>query len=265
MIRLVALDLDDTLLNSQLAISPETAASIKRAMEQGVTVTLATGRMYRSALPFALELGLDVPLVTYHGALVKTSRSKEVICDWPVPLGPARDVVRLAKEFGFDINLYVDDELYAGTGHRYINAYVNLAKVPYRQVPDLLDVLHKEPHKILLIGEEEKLDEFDAVLRKQFPGQLHIAKSKPYFLEITSAAGTKGHALDELTRNMGISQQEVMAVGDSYNDLEMLEFAGTGVAMGNARPEIQAKADFVTLSNEENGVAAAINKFVLNN
>ncbi len=262
-IKLVALDLDDTLLTSKLEISPNTAEAIRRAKAQGVTVTLATGRMYRSALPFALDLGLDVPLITYHGALVKTSVSKEVLYHRAIPLDLARLITQIASNLGFHLNIYMNDELYATNRNPHIKGYTDLARVPYIEVPDLLSVLSIKPDKLLIINDEHKLDDLALNLRDLVGNKLHITKSKPYFLEITHPQATKGQAIQALVEQLGIKPAQVMAVGDSYNDLDMLEYAGVGVAMGNARPEIQEKADYVTRGNDEDGVAEAFYKFVI--
>ncbi len=263
MIKLVALDLDDTLLDSELKISPETARAVSAAVEQGVTVTLATGRMYSSARPYALELGLDVPLITYQGALVKTSRSQEVLYHSPVPLELAREMIGYLFSRGFDVNLYMEDQLYAQAGNRWVEEYRKIARVPCQTVPDLLASLTTAPDKFLVIDEEPQLDRLASVLRQMVGDKLHITKSKPFFLEFTHPEADKAKALAHLAARLGIAREEVMAVGDSYNDLEMLEYAGTGIAMGNARPEIKAKADYVTLGNDAHGVAEAIYRFVL--
>lgn len=263
MIKLVALDLDDTLLNTELAISPSTAEAIHRAVERGVTVTLATGRMYSSALPYALELGLNVPLITYHGALVKTSITKEVIYHRTIPLGLAQQIAKVIRNLGFHLNVYMNDKLYAESGNPHIAGYSNLARVPHTEVKDIFAAIKHEPDKFLVIDEERKLDGLAQTLRELVGNTLHITKSKPYFLEITHPQATKGQAMDALVRYLGVQRSQVMAVGDSYNDLDMLEYAGVGVAMGNARQEIQQRADFVTSSNDEDGVAEAIYKFVL--
>ncbi|HWJ03746.1 MAG TPA: Cof-type HAD-IIB family hydrolase [Verrucomicrobiae bacterium] len=264
MIKLVAIDLDDTLLDSKLSISPPTVDAIRQAIKAGVMVTLATGRMYQSALPYALELGLDVPLVTYHGALVKTSKTRETLYHKTVSVQLAKQVIQAAEARGFTgINLYMNDEVYVGNNNTTIMEYSQMARVDYTRVEDLPGVLTTGADKIMVIDAEAKLDALAPVLRDMVGERLHITKSKPHFLEITHPEATKGHALEFLAGRLGISRAEIMAVGDSYNDLEMLEFAGLGVAMGNARPAVKERADFVTLANDAHGVAEAIRKFVL--
>jgi len=263
MIKLVALDLDDTLLNSKLKISPETAAAVRSAVELGVTVTFATGRMYSSALPYARELGLDVPLITYQGALMKTSNSQEVLYNKPVPMDLAREILSFAAEEGLDVNMYLEDSLYVRSGNSSINEYVKLARVPYKAVPDLAEVMVSEPHKLLIVASPGKIDRLAAELQERWEGKLHLTKSKPYFLEFTHPAATKGQAIDSLAAELGIGREEIMAVGDSYNDLDMIDYAGVGVAMGNAVQEIKDRADYVTRGNNEHGVAEAIRRFVL--
>lgn len=266
MYRLVALDLDDTLLGSDLKVEPQTAQVIQQVMDRGIYVTLATGRMFRSSLPYARELRIRGPLITYQGALVKDTETGEVLYHCPVPLELAVDVIRRVREYGYHINLYVDDCLFVARESAEGKRYAAYSRVPLQVVGDLDSFLlaqRKEPTKVLVVAAEELLDELAAALQPTYGASLHITKSKPHFLEFSHPRATKGEALQAVAGRLGVPREEVLAVGDSYNDLEMLAWAGCGVAMGNAREEIKQKADYVTLSNEEGGVRHVLRKFVL--
>lgn len=292
--KLIAMDVDDTLLDKELRVSPRVNAIINRLQTEGIVVTLATGRMFRSTRPIARQLGLDIPLITYQGALVKNCISGEVLLHQPLPLEQALAVIQLGRQEGLHINLYLEDQLYYEQVTKEGEAYAKLADVPVCLVPDLAEFLlarareaRREqvepaeqgksvgqaeqaeqaaqaafgPTKMLLIGEEAHLDNLLDRARSQFGDTVHVTKSKPIFLEFTNAGANKGTALAELARVYGIKREEIMAFGDSYNDLEMLEYAGMGVAMGNARPALKEIADYITKGNDEDGVAEAIEKF----
>lgn len=262
--RLVAIDLDDTLLDDNLEISPANRASIQRAREAGVVVTIATGRMYQSALPFARELGLDIPLITYQGALIKNALTGETILHRPVPASLARRVLNAARAKGLHTNFYINDQLLMENLSSAGQNYARLARVEPQLVPDLSQVLEADPTKVLLIGDEAELDKLLPELKETFQQELHITKSKPNFLEFIHPKATKGNAIVELARHFGVDLSQVIAIGDSYNDVEMLQVAGCAVVMGNAREEIKQWAHYVTTSNNDNGVAKALEELLFN-
>ncbi len=262
--KLLALDLDDTLLNEEFVVSPGNKEAILEAARRGVIVTLATGRMFRSSLPYAEELGLDVPLITYHGAMVKKARSQEEIFHRPVPLKTATELIKYLEAGGYHINLYINDSLYVREDNEFIQYYVNIADVGYTAVGDLIDFIKDEPTKMtVIIKDENKFQDLWRMLNEKYKGNLSVVQSKPYFLEITHAGATKGQALKSLAESMGIKREEVIAVGDSYNDIDMIEYAGLGVAVENAREDVKKTADYITRSNVNDGIAALIEKFIL--
>ncbi|MEW6063678.1 MAG: Cof-type HAD-IIB family hydrolase [Bacillota bacterium] len=261
--RMLAIDLDDTLLNSQLKISARNKEYIRRAREAGVHVTLATGRMYCSALRYARELELNLPLITYQGALVKEACSGEILIHRPVPLDLARQVIERVKTLGYHINVYVDDNLYVEKVTSEAETYQRISGITAHPVGDLLKFLDRPPTKVLIVGGVGALDDLGREIRQQFGTTLHITKSKPHFLEISHPEATKGHALDTLARRWGLTADQVIAIGDAPNDLEMIEYAGLGVVVGNAHGDVKDKADYVTHTNDRDGVAEVIAKFIL--
>ncbi|MEW5953185.1 MAG: Cof-type HAD-IIB family hydrolase [Bacillota bacterium] len=264
--KLLAVDLDDTLLNRQLEVSPGNREALRQAGEAGVKVILATGRMYRAALPYARQLDIAGPLITYMGALVRHAGTGQTLFHRPAPLDLALEIIGRVKKYGYHINVYLDDELFVARHTPEGERYAALSGVRPKVVGDLAAFLRgrgEDPTKVLVIEQESLLDSLAEEMRPVFGHLLHITKSKPYFLEFSHPLANKGHALEAVVRGCGLEREQVIAVGDAYNDLEMIDYAGLGVAVANAREEIRARADFVTLSNEEDGVAAVIHKFIL--
>ncbi|MGE5543526.1 MAG: Cof-type HAD-IIB family hydrolase [Bacillota bacterium] len=264
-IRLVAMDLDDTLLDSRLQISHQTARMLQRVVERGIKITLATGRMFRSAQRYAVQLGMNVPLITYQGALVKNAFSDEVLFHRKVPLNMVIPVVAAAREAGYHYQVYFDDNLYMESLTPEGQAYAELAGVTPVVDKDLLTRLtYEEPTKIIIINYNlPALQQMETQLQQRFSEQLYITRSKPHYLEFLNKEATKGRALQAVSEYFAIDRRDVMAIGDSYNDIEMLKWAGIGVAVGNAPPEVKRHADYVTVSNDEDGVAAALQHLIL--
>lgn len=261
--KLIAADLDDTLLNDELQVSPRNRESFILAREKGVIVTIATGRMFRSALPIALDLGIKGPIITYQGALVKGVTDGKIYAHQPVPFELAGEVLDEGYKAGIHMNIYLDDNLYVDTVTEEAQFYVNQAKVDVFPVGNLIRFLDKEPTKILFMGEPSRLDFLRKELKEKFGEALYITKSKPYYLEFMHPKATKMHGLAALAEGLGIFPEEIITFGDSYNDIEMLEYAGLGVAMGNSPQDIKNKANLVTESNNNDGVAQIIEKIVL--
>ena len=263
--KLVALDLDDSLLDPDLQISPDCRQAIEQVRQRGVVVTISTGRMYRSARPYALQLGLEVPLITYEGAWVKNSCTEEVLYAKPVPGRLAREVMQFFKNAGVHFHSYFDDQLVMEALTPEGLAYGRLAGVEIQLREDLIAGLDSnEAMKIMAISrQEDELVEMEQTLKNCYGERLHITRSKPHFLEVMHPEADKAKALQVIAGYYRLDRLEIMAVGDSYNDLEMIAWAGLGVAMGNAFPAVKARADFVTGSNTEAGVAQALRRFIL--
>lgn len=265
-IKLVALDLDDTLLDSNLQISADSIRSIQEVRQLKVGITISTGRMFKSALPYARQLGLNVPLITYQGALVKNSMAGEVLYFQPVPGELAGEVMGICQAWGVHVHSYFDDKLVMETLSEEGQAYSRLAGVPVTMVKDLIGSLarHKAIKIMAISNDEPQLLELESCLQGRYGDKLHITRSKPYYLEIMNPAADKAKALEVVARYYKVDRQDVMAIGDSYNDMEMINWAGIGVAMGNAVEALKKAADFVTAANTEEGVARALHRFILN-
>lgn len=262
-IKLVALDMDDTLLSRGLTVSPRTAEAIRRSVAQGVTVTIATGRMYRSALPYALQLGLDVPLITYNGGLIRNCQSGETLYHQPLDEAVAHEVLALFRDKGWYIQSYVNDTLYVPERNEKARYYETLSGVPTVALGDDFYTMSGAPTKMLVLSDVDQLDEITRTVRHLFADRLNVTRSKPTYLEITHPKVNKGEALDFLVRRLGITREQVMAVGDSQNDLDMIQYAGWGVAVSNAADNVKAAAQAVTGHHDAEGVAEAIEQYVL--
>lgn len=262
--RMLALDMDDTLLGHNMQISKRTVEKIQQAKAAGVRVVIASGRMFRAILPYFRQLELTDPAIVYNGAMVRQPDAAEPILHNPIPLELARQVAQRVEECGSQLNAYIGDWLYVRKQTPEVLRYMEKTKVDSTEVGPIGDFLEEEPTKLLVI--HYNCDEIEALrtqLKTEFKDQLSITQSKPYFIEIMAQGVSKGHTLAKLSQQMGYSQEEVIAIGDGLNDVEMIQWAGLGVAMANGVPELRNVADYVTTSCDEDGVAGVIDRFIL--
>lgn len=264
MIRCIAIDLDDTLLRSDLTISPIDKAAIRKAVDSGIKVLLASGRMVQSMRPYVRELGLEVPVIAYNGAIIQEALSGKILYHRPVPPKEAQKLVLIFREAGIHLNAYINDELYMDELTDWGQKYVINARVTPHPIGDLCQYLNVSPHKLLAAGEVELIDRIRARLMEEFEGRLQFVKSKPNYLEILAPEVSKGRALQELVTGWGIDRNEVMAIGDAPNDLSMVAWAGAGVAIGNAASLVKEIAVLIVADHDHNGVAEAFDKLVFN-
>lgn len=261
MYKMITIDVDDTLLNDERVVTEKTKQALVNAIEKGVKVTLATGRMYSSAKQIASQIGLNIPLITYQGSLVKNLLDGKVLYERSVPKEITQFLYDYAAKHELHIQGYFEDQLYSLVDNDKIKQYSKVANVPY--LIEKAETLCQKPlSKILFFDEPEVLDAHEKKLNELIGDRAHITKSKPYFLEVLHLEGTKGHAVRYLAEHFDCSLSEVIAIGDSWNDHEMIEVAGLGVAMENAIGSLKAIADYVTKSNNEDGVKHVIEKFI---
>lgn len=264
-IQLIATDLDDTLLRDDRTLSERVIQAIRKAREQGVHVTFATGRMPVSALPYVEQLGLDVPIITYNGAMIQEALSGEILYRKVIPVETAREIVRWLLNQEVHLHVYRRDQVFVQKMNDWSMGYAKAIRVPVEET-NLIELLQREVdgiEKIILFGENKELEAWGEKIHKEFTGKVHITRSKPHFLELIHPEVNKGVALTALAKRLGINQENVMAIGDNLNDIEMIRCAGLGVAMENARQEVKDAANVVTTSNQDDGVAQAIEKYVL--
>jgi Cof subfamily protein (haloacid dehalogenase superfamily) len=267
-IKLIALDVDGTVFGDDLTPSPRTVAALHAARARGVHVTLATGRTFSATRLIATNLGIDAPLICYQGAWVRDPADGATLLHYTVSRAIAADVIGLARAADRQCNVYIDDQIYVEQLKTESDIYFHLnRRTPPQPVPDLLALVREassDPTKLVLVlPSEAETDATVAALQARFGDAIYATKSHPNFAEVINPAVNKGVALAVVAAHYGIAQAETMAVGDGMNDLPMLEWAGLGVAMGQAYPQVHAAADVVTASLAEDGLAQAIERYVL--
>lgn len=262
-IKLVAVDMDDTLLDDTLKVSPRTCEAIRKAQERGVIVTIATGRMFSSVLPFAKQLNIQAPVISYNGGMVRYPVSKEVLFHQSIDGEIAGKIVKLFREHGWYLQSYMNDELYVVERCEKAKSYEILAGIQAIAMGDEFYTMVHEPTKMLSLAEPHEIQEIQQVIHKELGETIFLATSKSNYLEITHPKVNKGHALAILAEQLMIHQDEIMTIGDSNNDYPMIEYAGFGVAMGNASDRVKGIAQAVTADNNHHGVAEAIEKYIL--
>ena len=266
MFRMLVLDLDGTLLNEDKHVSAENALAIRRAHQQGLTVVVATGRPPSGTAQARAELGgvSDEYLITYNGALVQNAQSGDTYATHMITMADFKAVQNLTK--GMDVFAYAFDLGHVVTTepHDITEWESQLNGIPIRYV-DLEKEAPTAPLvKVMVNGTPENLDRFTLTVPKSYWEKYSVFRSMPFLLEFLSPLASKGQAVRDLAAHLGISREEIICIGDSGNDEDMIRFAGLGVAMGNATEAIKAAADYVTKSNDIHGVAHVINKFVSN-
>jgi Cof subfamily protein (haloacid dehalogenase superfamily) len=218
--------------------------------------------MFRSIRPYALEAGLDDPVVCYQGAVVAEPVSGRWLRHVPIPLDRAREAIRAVNDEGFGLNCYVDDELYVAEVTPDARRYADFQHLELHAVGDLLLWLERPPTKLVVIHDPEVLDGLEERLKARFDARLYISKSLPYFLELASPDVTKASGLEFVAHRLGFTRERTVAFGDGENDVELLEWAGYGVAVANAHERVLAAADLVCPSVDEEGVAQVLEAFL---
>jgi len=264
-IRLLALDLDGTLMDDDMVIrSHRVRQAVTAAQERGVLVTLATGRMFDFAVPFAQELGISAPLICYQGGMIQTPGSGVPL--YRATMDPAlmRQVLALQVRHGWHLILYADDYAFIAEQRYPETFYQDMVGERVVLVDDLDAVLDQHaPDKFIIFVDPDESERVGAELQRQFDGQMEIARSHARIIEGNPLGVSKGDALRRLAAHLGVAQGAVMAVGDQDNDATMIAWAGLGVAMGNGSPAVKAIADWVAPPLAEDGAAVAIERFVL--
>lgn len=218
--------------------------------------------MFRSAAPYALEAGIDAPLVCYQGAWVGDPVTGERLLHEPLPLDPAREVIAAVQERGFSLNCYVDDDLFVERETEQSRRYSVFQRIPVHVVGPLLDFLEERPTKLVVVDTEERVEQLEVEMKALFGERLHVARSLPHFLEFSDKHVTKGSGLAFAAARLGFDQAATLGCGDGENDLELLEWAGFGIAVDNANAKLKAIADWVCPSVDEDGVAQVIEAVV---
>lgn len=260
--RLAAIDLDDTLLGPDHLVSVRNARAVRALAERGVVCAIASGRMHEATVRFADELGLDAPIISYNGAMVKHPGTGEVWHHVRVPSEPAAEVIRFCAENHYHLNYYLNDHLYVAQRGPWAEAYLRQTGSPMEAIGDLRPLCGTEPTKMILIDSPATTDRLLEQFRARFGETLYITKTNPEYLEFMNPTASKGAALALTAQRLGIAQAETVAFGDGNNDLPMIEWAGLGVAMGAAKPHVRAAADRISPPYDEDGLGIVIEQLL---
>ncbi|MTJ07514.1 MULTISPECIES: Cof-type HAD-IIB family hydrolase [unclassified Anabaena] len=269
-IKLLVLDIDGTIAGDSNTVSVTVKQAIAAVQAQGIQVAIATGRMYRSAVRFHREIGSTLPLVAYQGAWIQDPNTQKIHRHLPVSREISHQLLEYFEQSQWrsllSVHFYINDQLYVREITKETAIYAERSGVTPIPVGDLRKVLNDEPTKVLaLCNDANLIQQLLGNLRRQYtPAELYMTTSVATFLEAANTCVNKGNAVRYLAEEMlGLESHNVMTIGDNFNDVEMLDYAGIGVAMGDAPAEVQAIAHWVAPSVEADGAAVAMEKFLL--
>lgn len=265
--KMIVLDLDGTLTNNKKEITPRTKEALMKAQAKGVKIVLASGRPTYGIMPLAEELELKKNggfILAFNGGKIIDCSDCRTIFEQKLDETLVPLLYHAAKEAGMQILTYQGEGIAAtDKKDKYVQEEARINKMPVEEYDDFLQQLVYPVNKCLIVGDPAPLHQLEIKLKKELEGRMDVYRSADYFLECVPLGIDKARSLDRLITTLGITKEEVIACGDGYNDLSMINFSGLGVAMSNAADDIKAQADYVTLSNEEDGIAHVVDKFIL--
>ena len=265
--KVLALDLDGTLTNSQKKITPRTKETLIKAQQQGLKIILASGRPPFGIKPIAEELELKKYggyILAFNGGAVIDCSTGETIMQQTLDTNLYPYLYSKGNTNDFNILSYLGDDIACeDIDDEYVRYEARLNGMGLHKVNNFLEEIDFPEPKFLIVGNPDKLARLEEELANQLKGKMNVFRSEPFFLELLPLGIDKAECLDKLLHKLGYQQQDLMACGDGYNDLSMISYAAMGVAMANAQKEIIEAADYVTLSNDEDGVAEAVEKILM--
>jgi len=268
MYKLIALDMDGTLLTTDKKVSEKTSAAIKAAEAKGVKIVLASGRPLSGISRYLDELELlkgEDYVLSFNGGLVLNTKTEEIVSKVSLKGSDLKNIYKISKELNINIHAFsakeglITPKISQYTEHEAKLNGIDFNIKDFNEVDDEEDII-----KVMMIDPQEILDPAIEKLPNEIYEKYSVFKSSPYFLEFTHKEVDKGLGLKRLGEHLGIKREEIIACGDAGNDFSMVKYAGLGVAMGNAIPEVKEVAEFITTSNDEDGIAKVIEKFILN-
>ena len=264
---ILVLDIDGTLTNSQKEISNNTLNAILNIQERGHIVVLASGRPTPGILELSAKLQLakyNGYILSYNGGKIIHCASNEIIFQKVLDQSVIAELYQDALEHKVGIITYENNSIIAGTKtDEYMLKESNINKIPIKEVPNFIDYVTFDVNKCLMTGESSHLAYVEEQLKRKYENKLSIYRSEPYFLEIMPKGIDKAKSLSKLLDHLNLTKEQLICCGDGYNDLTMIEYAGLGVAMENANDDVKKVADFITHSNDNDGVVHVINQFLL--
>lgn len=267
--KIIALDIDGTLTNSKKEITPHTRYALLEAQKRGKKIVIASGRHPIGINPIADDLMLDRYggyIMAFNGGKVINCETGETIVSKIFPREYLPDIVGVLKSSNLTLNTYDDRRIIAGGKiNDYTNVERDILKAEMVFAEDFVAAVRFDINKVLLAGEPYEIDRYKEILSDRYDGLLDVYKSAPYFLELMPFGVTKGSMLPLLLDKLSLRREELIAFGDHYNDITMIGYAGLGVAMGNAEEDVKRIADYVCESNDDDGIAKTLDRYVFKN
>lgn len=271
--KLVCIDMDGTLLNSKKRVTDETKRVLLEAKQRGVTVAISTGRIYNNAAFFSNYIGLNAPVIAANGAIIRDEKSN-LIYEGIIGYEPSMEIMNVFKKYNMKLNFHTRESIYCGGFIEKFAIYMlstrglpadykvrlysvrkdNWEKVLKEKSSEILKCIAANTNKDKVKKVKEEL--------KKIKG-IEVCSSNSYNIEINAVGVSKGNAVEILGKKLGLRKEEIICIGDNENDLSMIKYAGLGVAMGNAPQYIKDQADYITSTNNEEGVSKVVRKFVL--
>ena len=263
--KMLVLDLDDTLLTDDYRISERNKARLMEAQEQGVFVVLASGRPTQAMMQYAEELKLakyGSYIISYNGAIITDIKNNMVIFEQTLSKDEIHELHDYSKENDLHILTYKDNNIVSDTESEFIDVEKKLTGMPINKVSCFKSEMNQSAVKCILLDDPIRLKGFEPKL-KDAKQHLSVAISKPFFLEVMPKGIDKAASIRRLASKLNIEQEEIIAVGNAGNDLTMVEYAGLGVWVDNVTPELRDRADAIVASNNDDGVAEVVEKYIL--
>ncbi|ELV05527.1 Cof-type HAD-IIB family hydrolase [Brachyspira hampsonii] len=257
-IKLIATDLDGTFFNSRSSISDYNKNIFQFLMKNGIEIILATGRSFSGMKPYKDILSNDNYSIIFNGAIIIDNK-ENFIYDKVIDSDTSKSIIDIYDKYNVHLHVYKGNRHIASESDFYLEKYIRKSKINDISI-GLENIDNFEFNKMVFIGDREELERLQNDIRKNF--NVHTCFSHTNFLEILASGINKGSALEWICSKKGINRDEIIAFGDNYNDIEMIEYAGIGVAMGNAEDELKRKADYICLSNDEDGVGRFLKTYM---
>ncbi|MCM1193477.1 MAG: Cof-type HAD-IIB family hydrolase [Butyrivibrio sp.] len=261
----LVLDIDGTLTNSEKQITPATKKAIQNLMKRGQKVILASGRPAPGMIRFEKELELEKYggyLLSFNGARIVDCYTGEILYQRLLPRSLLPGLYRFAADNGCGLITYLGSEVISAfAADKYVELEARINGLPVREVENFTEFVDFDINKCLMTAEPEKAERLEQELRERYAGRADVYRSEPYFIEIVPKDVNKAASLEKILPVLGVSRENTVCCGDGFNDVSMIAYAGVGVAMGNAQQAVKEAADYVTATNDEDGLIQVIEKY----
>lgn len=264
---ILVLDIDGTVTNSNKEVSPATLDAILKVQDRGHKVVLASGRPTPGVMPLAEKLRLTEYggyVLSFNGGKIIDCKTNEIIYQQVLPHEMIPELYKTAIENAVGIMTYEGDTIIAGTEiDEYMQIESRIIGIPLKRINNFPEYVTFDVNKCLMTGPGDYLANVEPIVKAKFQDQLNVFRSEPFFLEIMPQKIDKAYSLSILLDYLGLSKEQMISCGDGFNDISMIKYAGMGIAMANAQKAVKEVADYITLSNDEDGIAHVIHSFMV--